>query len=185
MGALRARDIPNLITLLRIALVLPVVWALLRERYPLALWLFAVAGISDGLDGFLAKHFHWTSRLGAILDPIADKLLLVSCYLCLGWLEVLPLWLVGVVLGRDLFILAGATAYHFLIGHYDPAPTWISKTNTFAQIVLVIVVVLQQAAEPFSTHFVLWLIYTVLATTVTSGVDYVWTWGRMAWVNRS
>ena len=73
-------QLPNLISVLRILLVLPVVWALVNLEYAIALILFAVAGFTDALDGFLAKHFHWESRLGSILDPLADKLLLVSCF---------------------------------------------------------------------------------------------------------
>ena len=86
-------DIPNIISMLRIILVIPTVMLLLNERYGQALILFAVAGASDGLDGYIAKRYHYVSRLGTILDPLADKLLLVCTYLALGWLGLLPAWL--------------------------------------------------------------------------------------------
>lgn len=89
------RDIPNIISVFRILLVLPVVWLLLQQQYTMALVLFAIAGVSDALDGFLAKHNGWESRLGTILDPLADKLLLVCSFLTLAWLGLIPFWLFG------------------------------------------------------------------------------------------
>ncbi len=88
------RHLPNLISMLRVVLVVPVVWSLLNDRFDIAIWLFLIAGASDGLDGFLAKRFGWSSRLGGILDALADKFLLVSTFLCLWWLGVFPWWLV-------------------------------------------------------------------------------------------
>jgi len=174
------RDIPNIISVLRIMLTVPVVMLLIKERFGEALLLFAVAGASDGLDGYLAKRNGWESRLGSILDPVADKLLLVSSFLALSWLGLLPLWLVIVVLGRDVIILLGAVAYHFLIGDYDLRPTLVSKVNTFCQIVLVLATVLSLSLYPLPEWFLIRLIDVVLATTVLSGIDYVWTWGRYA-----
>ena len=87
------RDLPNLISVFRIVLVVPIEYLLLQQHYVSAMILFFLAGISDGLDGFLAKRFNWTSRLGSVLDPLADKLLLVCTYLVLGWLGHLPWWL--------------------------------------------------------------------------------------------
>ncbi|MDE2089174.1 MAG: CDP-alcohol phosphatidyltransferase family protein, partial [Gammaproteobacteria bacterium] len=105
------RDLPNLISVLRMLLVLPVVALLMTEHYREALLLFGLAGLSDALDGFLAKRYGWTSRLGAVLDPLADKILLVSSYIALGWLRLLPLWLVAAVIVRDLVIVIGAAVY--------------------------------------------------------------------------
>ena len=92
------RHLPNLLTLLRLLLTLPIAWLLLSERFAAALWLFAVAGASDALDGFLARRFGWVSRVGSVLDPLADKLLLVTSYVCLGLSQVLPWWLTLLVL---------------------------------------------------------------------------------------
>lgn len=174
------RYLPNLITILRILLTVPFAWTLLHGDFGSALALFVVAGISDGIDGFLAKHFDWESRLGAILDPLADKLLLVSAYLGLGWLHRLPWWLVALVLARDAIIVGGATAYHFVVGRFEMEPLISSKVNTFAQIVLVVLVVLA-AWHGFPSPP--WLVggqYLVAATTMLSGTIYVWTWSRRA-----
>lgn len=174
------RWLPNLITFLRILLVVPLVQALLAGKYGVALALFFVAGVSDGLDGWLAKRFHWTSRLGALLDPVADKLLLVCTYLTLGVLGALPLWLVAVVLARDLIIVGGALAYYLLIGRYQMEPLPASKVNTFLQIVLVVAVLLSLGHAPVPARLVDVLAMAVLATTVLSGAAYVWIWGRRA-----
>jgi cardiolipin synthase (CMP-forming) len=178
--ALTARDIPNLITLGRFVLVAPIVVLLVNERFAAALWVIGVAGVSDALDGFLAKRYGWTSRLGAILDPLADKALLVSTYLALGWLGLVPFWLVGAIIARDLLIVGGAVAYHWRIGRFDTAPTAISKFNTFLQILLALAVVLSEAVLPLPGEVVQTLIHLVLVTTVASGLSYVWTWGRRA-----
>lgn len=90
---MKPHDIPNVITAFRFLLVPPVVILLLQERFTAALIVFGVAGFSDGLDGFLAKRYDWRSRLGSILDPLADKLLLVSSFVTLGWLGLIPAWL--------------------------------------------------------------------------------------------
>ena len=173
---MKASDIPNLITAFRFLLVPPVVVALLNERLGTALILFFIAGLSDALDGYLAKRNNWTSRLGEMMDPLADKLLLVSAFVTLGWLDWLPMWLVALVILRDAVIVAGAITYHFQIEPLEAAPTWISKVNTTAQILLVLAVVLYQGMWVFPEIYLQVLIYTVLVTTVLSGLDYVWTW---------
>ena len=175
------RDLPNLISALRMVLVIPITVLLLRERYTEALYLFAAAGLSDALDGWLAKHYGWTSWLGGHLDPMADKLLLVASYLALGWLSLLPLWLVAAVLTRDVVIVAGAFAYHFWIARLEADPTLLSKLNTLAQILLVLVVVFKQAMHVALGPLIATLIYVVTFTTMLTGVLYVWSWGRRAW----
>lgn len=178
-------DIPNIISVLRIGLVLPVVAALVHQEFMLALLLYTVAGVSDGIDGYIAKRFNCTSRLGSILDPLADKLLLVSTYLALAWLELLPLWLVAAVVGRDILILAGAASYHLMIGEYEMAPTLISKINTFAQISLGLAAVFSAGVYLLPPALIDGMIWLVLATTLFSGIDYVWTWGVRACQARS
>jgi len=173
-------DIPNLITVVRILLVVPVAWALLEQQYLLALVLFFVAGVSDGLDGFLAKQFDWTSRLGAILDPLADKALLVTCYAALAWVGLLPVWLLVLVVVRDLVIVAGAVIYNFRIERLDADPTLISKLNTVLQILLVLLVITQQLSDWFAPAWLTVLIYAVTVSVLWSGLDYVITWGRRA-----
>jgi cardiolipin synthase len=177
---IKANDIPNLITLGRVLLTLPVVWALISHRFDLALWLFVVAGLSDAIDGWLAKQFHWQSWLGSMLDPLADKLLLVSSFLSLAWLGLVPVWLVAVVFLRDLIIVAGALYWHFHIDSLTAEPTVVSKINTFVQIVLVVTVVAQAASFGWLRESVQALIWITLATTLLSGADYVWEWSRRA-----
>lgn len=157
----------------------------MREReFGMALILFFVAGISDGIDGYLAKRNHWASRLGSILDPLADKLLLISSFVMLGLLSYLPIWLVVVVLLRDLTIVLGAGVYHLVVGKYEMAPSMISKINTFMQIVLVLGLVFSLGLYALPAVVINALIYAVLATTLASGVDYVIVWGRKAYRQR-
>jgi len=177
---MRARDIPNLISILRIFLSVPIVFMLLQHYYGMALLLFAIAGISDGLDGFLAKHYGWRSRLGGLLDPLADKVLLVFSVLSLGWLGLLPAWLVFVVILRDLVIVTGAFVYNFQVAELDAEPSLISKFNTVVQIVLVLVVVLNQGLFAITPVVIDVLVWITLATTILSGVNYVFVWSHRA-----
>lgn len=178
-------DIPNLISLLRIVLVVPTVMALAKEQYLLALMLYTIAGVSDALDGYIAKRFNYHSRLGSIIDPLADKLLLVATYVTLAWLGLLPAWLVVAVVARDLLILGGATALHFLIGRYEMEPSALSKLNTLAQILLGLLAVLSAGVFPLPQSLLDGLVLVVLATTVASGIDYVWTWSMRAYRSRT
>jgi len=177
----RASDIPNALSMLRMSLAIPSALLLLQEWYNAALLIFLVAGLSDALDGYLAKRFAWRSRLGSILDPLADKILLVTNYVVLGWLGWLPVWLVAAVIGRDVIVVSGAWAYHSRVGHYEMAPTMASKLNTTMQIILVVVLVASLGLFSLPKWIVDALVYTVLATTVWSGVNYVWTWGLQAY----
>lgn len=178
---MKLRNIPNLISILRIILVIPVVVYLLLNNYALALLLFMVAGLSDAVDGYLAKQYDWESRTGAILDPLADKFLLVSCYLVLGWLGQLPAWLVIVVIVRDVVIVAGALCYHWLVERFEMVPSMISKTNTVCQIILILAVLFSLGLYPVPEWMLQLLIYTVLATTLISGLGYVGLWGRRSY----
>ena len=181
---MKPRDIPNLITVFRFLLVPPVVMLLLNERFGLALILFGFAGFTDGLDGYLAKRNNWTSRLGALMDPLADKLLLVSCFVTLGWLDWIPVWLVALVVLRDLVIVGGAIVFHMRVERLEARPSMVSKLNTVAQILLVLAVIFSQGMYVLPALWLDILIYSVLATTLWSGFDYVWTWGRRAWLKR-
>ncbi|WP_289282306.1 MULTISPECIES: CDP-alcohol phosphatidyltransferase family protein [unclassified Methylophaga] len=179
------RDIPNLISILRILLVIPVVWALVDERFALALILSAVAGISDGIDGFLAKHFHWQSRLGSILDPIADKLLLVASFATLAWMDLLPLWLLWLVLARDVIIVSGGLAYHYFIGEFELLPVWSSKINTALQIILVLLVIISQQWFAELTLLISIGVWAVVVSVIFSGLEYILTWGNKAWKQKA
>jgi cardiolipin synthase (CMP-forming) len=138
-------SIPNLITLGRILLVPVVVWAITSGEMGIAFSLFLVAGISDAIDGFLAKRFHMTSELGAYLDPLADKALIVSIYISLGVAGGLPIFLVILVVSRDIMIIS-AFMLAWLVGKPMPVkPLVVSKVNTVAQILLATLVLAEQA----------------------------------------
>ncbi|HRY17464.1 MAG TPA: CDP-alcohol phosphatidyltransferase family protein [Candidatus Competibacteraceae bacterium] len=177
---LKVRYIPNVITSLRILLAVPFLWSLLNEQYGTALLLFIIAGVSDALDGFLAKYFGWTSELGGLLDPIADKLLLIGAILALGWLHELPGWLVALVILRDLIIVSGAISYHFLIERFVAAPLMISKLNTLLQLILVCAMIVHYGVTALPAWLLTGLIYTTALTTVWSGAAYIWQWSWRA-----
>ena len=168
--------LPNIITLLRFALVPLVVWGLLSGEVGVAFAAFLAAGISDGVDGFIARRFNQHSELGAWLDPIADKALLVATFAMLGALGALPLWLVVIVISRDIAI-AAAVMVSSLIGYpVTIRPLLVSKANTTAQIVLAVVSLGSLAwFGPLPTiHAV--LIAAVTTLTIFSGLAYLRTW---------
>ena len=175
--SINARQLPNLLTLSRIALV-PVLILVLKDRdYVAALWVFLFAGISDGLDGWIAKRWRYTTRFGAILDPVADKFLLVTSFVMLMLLDHLPFWLVLTVAFRDLLIIGGYLVYTSMFGAVKMDPSQLSKLNTLAQILLVLVVLVHEASR-FNYPLLLdALVFVVFVTTVASGAHYVWIWG--------
>ncbi len=177
MPTLRPCHIPNLISAARIFLVIPVLKALLSHDFHQALIWFTIAGLSDGLDGFLARYFGWQSRLGSYLDPIADKLLLVTSYLSLAWLELIPFWLALLVVARDLLIFAGATAYYFLMKPFDGQPSLISKLNTFCQLLLVGLILINPNIFIIPDATLQMMRWLVAATTLVSGLIYTRSWG--------
>lgn len=174
------RQIPNLISLLRLLMVAPVIAWILSARPGPALALFLVAGASDAVDGYLAKRFGWQTRIGGFLDGIADKLLLTGAMIALAWMGQLPLWLVAAALARDAIILSGATAYRLLIGPFSAEPSRLSKLNTAVQILVVAMVLIRWGGIAIAP-MLLGLAYGLcLVLTVASGAGYVVTWGRRA-----
>ncbi|MES2405305.1 MAG: CDP-alcohol phosphatidyltransferase family protein [Pseudomonadota bacterium] len=172
------RHLPNLISVFRIALVAPLLVTILLERYEFALVITAVAGISDGVDGWLARRFHWQSKLGSMLDPAADKLMLVGCMVALGWLDEVPRWLVILVVARDAVIALGVLAWHRVLRNFEAHPSWLSKTTTLVQILFVLYVLADRA---FGWHAGMTIpVWIVAVLTAASGLDYVVRWGRLA-----
>jgi Phosphatidylglycerophosphate synthase len=176
------RHIPNALCILRMLLVVPVAWLLVTDNYRLTLAMFAFAAATDGLDGFLAKRFGWTSELGKILDPLADKILLVGVFITLGALGVVPLWLAVAAVLRDVVITAGAIIYKSLYGYGElqGRPTAVSKLNTLCQIIYLLLVVAARAGEFAPQIATTVLGALVFVTTVVSGLDYVITYSRRA-----
>jgi len=179
------RLIPNIITILRIVLVAPIIWLLIEQQFTWALILFAVAGASDALDGFLARYFNWQSWWGSVLDPLADKLLQVSCYITLAWMGHIPVWLVSAIVLRDLVIVVGALLYHRRVTTFEAEPSIISKFNTFVQIVLILMVVMHIGLYALPEYVLTGMFWLVLLTTVYSGVDYVYRWTHRAVKHRA
>lgn len=176
------RHIPNALCILRMLLVVPVAWLLVTDNYRLTLAMFAFAAATDGLDGFLAKRFGWTSELGKVLDPLADKILLVGVFITLAALGVVPLWLALTAVLRDVTITAGAIIYKFLYGYGEiqGRPTAISKLNTLCQIIYLLLVVAARASDFTPQVAITVLGALVFITTVVSGLDYVLTYSRRA-----
>ena len=148
----------------------------------MALGLFIVAAASDGLDGYLAKRFDWTSELGRFLDPLADKLLLVTVFVEAAWLELVPWWLTAAVVARDVMIGLGALIFRLWFGPLHGRPTLISKVNTGAQLIYVVLVLLAAATGVPPREILDACALITFATTVISGVHYVLTFTRRAWM---
>lgn len=179
------RHLPNALCVLRIILIGPIAALLLQGRLSLALLVFAFAALTDVLDGYLAKRFSWQTELGKRLDPLADKLLLVTVFVVVALLGKAPVWLAATVVARDLIITAGGLTYLWLYGDPQGQPTVVSKVNTFLQVVFVLgavgsEAVLGAAGTRLPVGSGGWLACSLAAlgalafvTTVVSGLDYV------------
>jgi cardiolipin synthase (CMP-forming) len=155
------------------------VWLVIVGRYGLAFWVFVIAGLSDALDGYIAKRFDRRTRLGAVLDPLADKSLLVSLYVTLGVFGALPSWLVILVVFRDAMIVAGFVLAEAFSAVKELRPLFISKINTLVQTTLIGFVLAREglAIDPrILTHV---LVLGTAATTVASGLSYLVRWARI------
>ena len=179
----RIVTLPNLLTIFRMVLVPIFVTLLFYQRFALALAAFVLAGITDGLDGLLARRFDQRSQLGTVLDPIADKLMLVTAFVVLSMKSVfpppvprhlpIPVWVTVAVISRDVFIVVGAAAINIMTGFRGFRPSWLGKVNTTVQIVAVAIIMLA-ASVPYGTGYYLPTLYVIVFTlTVLSGAHYV------------
>ncbi len=169
-------NLPNIITLARILLVPVTIWLIVSDAFLLAFLAFLVAGISDAVDGFIAKRFNLETELGAYLDPIADKLLLVGIYVSLGMLQHLPAWLVILVATRDFLIVGGMMLAWLIDRPIEVHPLLISKINTTLQIALAGVALGVLAFELDQALWVFWGSAVVGVSTVASGSAYIRQW---------
>jgi len=160
---------------------LPFAVALLATEYRIALVIFFVAAATDALDGFLAREFDWRTRLGAIADPLADKVLLIAAYLMLTLNGVLPYWLFWLVLGRDLLIVSGGLVYHYCIGHFDLQPSLPGKLNTLIQILVALAIMVLLAGLPMMPRAIEFGSVLVAVSALLSGGHYLLVWGLKAW----
>lgn len=173
--------VPNVITFIRLGLLPVLLWALAAREYETAFWLFVAASLGDGLDGWLARKLDQMSRLGALLDPIADKLTILGIAWILATEGTLPVWMAALMSVRDLVIVAGALAYRQVVGSLEMAPTRLSKLNTLLEFLLLALALMLAnrwiAAEPWLTPYLAVVAFTIVA----SGAQYVWVWGYMAY----
>jgi len=170
--------LPNLITVARFIIVPLVILAMINGDMLTAFVLFLLAGVSDGLDGFIARNFNQRSELGAWLDPVADKFLLVSVFVMLGWLGVLPSWLVIFAVSRDALIVGAVVLSSLLENPVEMRPLLISKANTMVQIVLLVLVLADLAGLARLDAVIGWMIYAVAGLTIASASAYLVTWLR-------
>ena len=162
----------NWLTILRIVLIPVFVTLLVYRKLGLALLVFGAAALTDLLDGWVARSRGLSSRLGAFLDPLADKLLLIASFVTLTWLKALPFWITAVVFSRDVMLIVGALLIHMVGGRIYPRPTWAGKAATFFQILTVLVAMLSLYYRVrLGTSVVIWL---AAAFTVASGLHYIW-----------
>jgi cardiolipin synthase len=170
--------LPNLITIARLLLVPLIIWFIVADQPLAAFWVFVIAGISDAVDGFIARQFDLRSDLGTYLDPIADKTLLVSIYVTLAVVEAIPVWLTILIVSRD-FLIVGAVVLSWMVGEPTSVqPLRVSKVNTLAQIVLAAVVLGDLAFSLDLANVRSGLVYIVAGLTVASAAIYLVGWVR-------
>lgn len=178
------RHLPNLITGLRFLLIPLLVALLLEHRYVAAFAVFILSAISDLADGLIARRWNLRTRLGAIADPLADKMTMLAVTLVLAVQALVPVWLATAIVVRDLVIVAGAVAFHFIVGRVEMAPSLLSKFNTVLEF-SVLSALLADAAQAIEVTAWLPPLFTLMMITlVGSGVHYVWVWGRRAWQSK-
>ena len=162
----------NWLTVLRIVLIPVFVTLLVYRKLGVALLVFTVAALTDLLDGWVARHQGLSSRLGAFLDPMADKLLLTASFVTLTYLKALPFWITAVVISRDVMLVVGALLIHMVGGRIYPRPTWAGKAATFFQILTVLTSMLSRYYRVnLGTTAILWL---AAIFTIASGLQYIW-----------
>lgn len=176
MPVFPAKQLPNVLTTLRLLLALPIGWMILAGHFTAVAWLALIAGLTDGLDGWLARKLDARSQYGAVVDPLSDKAMLNVTYLALAVVAALPWWIAILVLARDVVIIGGAVWYRLWMGHYSMDPSLPGKLSTFLQILFALLVVIHQIRPlPVPNWYPVGV--TLLVTfTVFSGIHYVYRW---------
>ena len=189
MSSSRIVTVPNMLTVFRMVLIPAFVTLLFYQRFVLALAVFVVAGLTDGLDGLLARRFQQESQLGTVLDPIADKLMMVTAFIVLSMRSIfpqpvpshlpIPFWVTIAVISRDVFIVVGAAAINIMTGFRGFRPSWLGKANTTVQIIA-IAIIMFAASVPYYTGYYLPTLYVIVFTfAVTSGLHYIFFASRL------
>jgi cardiolipin synthase (CMP-forming) len=183
MSSSRIVTVPNMLTVFRMVLIPVFVTLLFYQRFVFALAVFVIAGLTDGLDGLLARRFQQQSQLGTVLDPIADKLMMVTAFIVLSMRSVfpqpvpshlpIPFWVTIAVISRDVFIVVGAAAINIMTGFRGFRPSWLGKVNTTVQIIA-IALIMFAASVPYYTGYYLPTVYAIVfAFAVSSGLHYI------------
>jgi cardiolipin synthase len=176
----KAFNLPNSITGIRLMGVPATIWFMLENQWAAATWVFMIAALTDGLDGFLARRLKQTTAIGAALDTVTDKALSLSVLVVLTSFGLLPVWVALAIVIRDGVIVVGALAYRGMAGHLEIQPTLLGKANTFAEFAMLALVLGHQAAILPGDAWLQPMFWVVFATTVASGMQYVWIWGNKA-----
>jgi len=180
MKPLTVKQIPNFLSLLRLLLAVPIFILILREDYWSVLWVIFIAGVSDGIDGWLARKLDAVSYFGALMDPLCDKVLLLSAYLALALVDLLPLWVVLFMALRDVIIVAGAVVYYWQFGRYEMQPTLLGKMTTVMQIAFALLLLMQQIYPLFPPLIVNIGLLGVILMIFFSGGHYIYIWTKKA-----
>jgi cardiolipin synthase len=176
----KAFNLPNSITGIRLMGVPATIWFMLEDQWAVATWIFVIASLTDGLDGYLARRLNQTTAIGAALDTVTDKALCLSVLVVLTSFELVPVWVALAIVIRDGVIVVGALAYRGMAGHLEIQPTPLGKANTFAEFAMLALVLGHQAGIVPGEDWLQPMFWLVFATTVASGMQYVWIWGNKA-----
>ena len=178
-------QIPNIISVLRLFLIVPITYGILYGHWVFVLILLVIGGLTDLIDGYVARRFQWTSRFGEIVDPIADKVTFGGTCVLLTLAGFWPIWLFKIVLAREIVILGGAATYKLLFKHLDIEPTLLSKVNTIVLVTVIVLVVITQinfVYQELALSIVNWVgLGLVAVLSIASGIDYVRLWGQRAY----
>lgn len=187
MNLFTIKQLPNLLTTFRLILAVPICLLILAENYPAVLGIAFIAGSSDAIDGYLARKLNAVSNYGAIVDPLADKALLLSVYIALTVVEIVPCWVTAILVSRDVLIVTGVFVYRCLFGCYKIRPSLWGKICTAVQIVFALMQLTQQVFPVLPVLSLKIGLYALVLFTLVSGGHYLYVWGEkiLAAVNAS
>ena len=172
--------LPNFITVFRLILAVPICVMILNKDYSAVLWIAFIAGVSDGVDGWLARKMEAKSSFGAFVDPVADKVMLNSAFISFGVTGLLPWWMVTIVVMKDVVVVAGALVYYWLFSCYELAPSVWGKASTGVQIVFVLMLLTHQVYPVFPTFILQSGLWVVIVMALVSAAHYIYVWGGKA-----
>ena len=169
--------IPNILSFLRLILVLPFSYFFFHAQFQTALYIFVIAALTDALDGWIARSFNFQTKFGLIIDPLADKILIVTCFILLGYHHILPLWLIILVLLRDVAIMIGAFVSMYIVHKKHPlSPSMLSKLNTLLQMLLIVTSIFSVTYHKIPQNYLHTLHMLVGLTTLSSFFHYLMIW---------